>query len=202
MPDSPSAERNSGTRNLTICDGTFNQFARTRPKSTTEQTIRRHAAALLILMFCAIASSSLYAQDQKPSEQPTTAPPAEQKSPSPTPTASPTVAASATPSALLNIDQIRANLPVAPADRFEFLRRQRKLNLEAIEDASLQLKTLSTNISSLQQKKKDALTIKTFTVYNPDEKKRATAELAQAKQALDEAQNKRPVSETEVQRLQ
>ena len=44
-------------------------------------------AALLILMFCAIASSSLCAQDQKLSEQPTTAPPAEQKSPSPTPAA-------------------------------------------------------------------------------------------------------------------
>jgi hypothetical protein len=45
----------------------------------------RCAAALLILMFCAIASSSLCAQDQKPSEQPTTAQPVEQKSPSPTP---------------------------------------------------------------------------------------------------------------------
>ena len=47
----------------------------------------RYAAALLILMFCAIASSSLCAQDQKLSEQPTTAPPVEQKSPSPTPAA-------------------------------------------------------------------------------------------------------------------
>jgi hypothetical protein len=43
------------------------------------------AAALLILMFCAIASSSAFAQDQKLSEQPTTAQPVEQKSPSPTP---------------------------------------------------------------------------------------------------------------------
>ena len=33
----------------------------------------RCAAALLILMFCAIASSSLCAQDQNLSEQPTTA---------------------------------------------------------------------------------------------------------------------------------
>ena len=44
-------------------------------------------AAALILMFCAIASRSLCAQDQKLSEQPTTAPPVEQKSPSPTPAA-------------------------------------------------------------------------------------------------------------------
>ena len=35
----------------------------------------RCAAALLILMFCAIASNSLCAQDQKLSEPPTTAPP-------------------------------------------------------------------------------------------------------------------------------
>ena len=47
----------------------------------------RCAAALLILMFCAIASSSLCAQDQKLSEQPTIAQPVEQKSPSPTPAA-------------------------------------------------------------------------------------------------------------------
>ena len=44
-------------------------------------------AAALTLMFCAIASSSLRAQDQKLSEQPTTAQPVEQKSPSPTPAA-------------------------------------------------------------------------------------------------------------------
>jgi hypothetical protein len=162
----------------------------------------RCAAAVLILMFCAIAGSSLCAQDRKPSEQPTTAPPVEQKSPSPTPTASPTVAASATSSAHLNIDQIRANLPVAPADRFEFLRRQRKITLEAIEDASLQLKTLTTNISSLQQRKKDALAIKGFVGISPDEKKRAAADLDQAKQALGTAQNKRPPSETEVKQLQ
>ena len=47
----------------------------------------RCAAALLILMFCAIASSSLCAQDQKLSEQPTTAQPVEQTSQSPTPAA-------------------------------------------------------------------------------------------------------------------
>ena len=47
----------------------------------------RCAAALLILMFCAIASSSLCAQDQKLSEQPITAQPVEPQSPSRTPTA-------------------------------------------------------------------------------------------------------------------
>jgi hypothetical protein len=45
----------------------------------------RCAAALLILMFCAIGGSSLCAQDQKLPEQPTTAQPVEQESTSPTP---------------------------------------------------------------------------------------------------------------------
>jgi len=44
-------------------------------------------AAALILMFWAIASSSLCAQDQKLSEQPITAQPVEPESPSPTPSA-------------------------------------------------------------------------------------------------------------------
>lgn len=167
----------------------------------------RRAAALLILMFCAIASSSLCAQDQTPVEQPTTARPVEQKSPSPTPT-SPTVAPSTTTVTPLTIDQIRTNLPATPAARFEFLRLQRKITLEAIDEASSQSKTLTTSISLLQQQK-DALSA------HEDENvgeitreelenaiKHASDDLAQANQALDAAKTKPGVSQTEVQRLQ
>jgi chromosome segregation ATPase len=53
----------------------------------------------------------------------------------------------------LTIEQIRANLPSAPADRFEFLRRQRKITLEAIAEASSQLTALTGRLSLIQTRK-------------------------------------------------
>lgn len=166
----------------------------------------RCAAALLVLMFCGIASSSLCAQDQKPAEKVTAAPPVEQKSPTPTPT--PTVSASMTPSVPLTIVQIRTNLPAAPAERFEFLRRQRKSTLDAIDEASSQLKTLTTSMSLLQQQK-DALSaweddhpLGITREQREQERKHASDDLTQANEALNAAKTKRGVSDAEVQLLQ
>src|SRR5437588_4334709 len=43
----------------------------------------------------------------------------------------------------LTIEQIRANLPPSTAERFEFLRRQRKVTLEAIDEMGSQVKALT-----------------------------------------------------------
>jgi hypothetical protein len=50
----------------------------------------------------------------------------------------------------LTVEQIRTNLPVAPADKFEFLRNQRKITLDAISNVSSQIVTVDAKISSLQ----------------------------------------------------
>jgi hypothetical protein len=168
------------------------------PKSTT-----LGLDILLVSMFCATPLCSLYAQGQTVVEQPNAASHAEQKSPSPTPTVSPTIAASATPSTRLNIDEIRAKLPSLTADRFDYLRRLRKSTLDTIEDESLQIKKLTSSIDLLQKRSSAP-----FASFLPSgeqlekAKTQATDDLAKANKALSAAITKRGVSDSELQRLQ
>jgi DNA repair exonuclease SbcCD ATPase subunit len=105
----------------------------------------------------------------------------------------------------LTIDQIRANLPATPADRFEFLRRQRKITLEALDESSSQLKSLTASIS-LAQKVKDTLEEQQDKEFFLSESKedvqnalqRAKKELADAQQKLTTAKSKRGVTSNEL----
>ena len=172
-----------------------------------------HVLALSISLFCTMPFYCVYAQNQKAAGQPTEAPAAEQNSPSPTPTSTtvPEQGSSVAPPpttviAPLTIEQIRANLPAAPAERFEFIRRQRKNTLEAMDEASTQLKALSTSISLLQ-KQKEALSEQTQSLgptreeFESDKKHSAEA-LAHAEQQLNAAKAKAGVSQADLEKLQ
>ena len=50
----------------------------------------------------------------------------------------------------LTIEQIRANLPTTVAERFEFLRNQRKTTLDAISNTSTSLATLESKLASVR----------------------------------------------------
>jgi hypothetical protein len=167
--------------------------------------------AFLTLLFCTIPFYSVHAQT--PAIQTTEAATAEQKSPSATesprliqPSTS-GASASVTTITPLTIDQIRANLPSTPADKFEFLRRQRKVTLEALDEASTQLKTVTANIS-LQQKQLETLAGQEESFVGPTreeldrEKKHSADELAKATQALDAAKTKTGVSQATLEQLQ
>jgi len=172
-------------------------------------TILRRFTGVLIL-FCAIANEAICAQDQKATPQPSAGTPMmEQKSsaPSPSPTA-PVVSTTATTTVPLTIEQIRTNLPLTPAAQFEFLRRQRKITLEAIDEASTQLKALATSMTLLQ-KQQDVLTQQDedagLGISREDlekEKKHATEDLARARQALQTATTKSGTPKEQIDRLQ
>jgi len=171
------------------------------------------AVALLILLFGTIAGSSLCAQDQQPSEQPTTTPSVEKTSRSPTPSnpavSAPTTAVfspeTTTAAPYLTIEKIRQTLPTLPSkERFEFLRNQRKAALAALEDVYAKWKKLTANLDSLE-KQSDIASLRPYPLPPKEQlekdKKRASDSLTQAKQGLDAAKAK-GVSESELQRLQ
>jgi len=148
-------------------------------------------------------------QDKGSTPQPSAAPPAEEKV---QPVAIQSTAAPVGPATTvvtpLTIDQIRANLPATSAERFEFLRRQRKITLEAIDEASSQLKSLTTSIALLQ-KQKDALSaaldeegIGISKEELDQEKQRAANDLSQAQQALKAAKADTHAAAAELDRLQ
>jgi cation transport ATPase len=89
----------------------------------------------------------------------------------------------------LTIEQIRLNLPAATAERFEFLRRQRKITLEAIDETTSQLKTLTNNITLLQRRR-DELDNISFDFQTSDAKERTPGELQQAKADLEDLQKR------------
>jgi hypothetical protein len=106
----------------------------------------------------------------------------------------------------LTIEQIRVNLPASPAGQFEFLRRQRKITLEAIDEATSQLKALTSTITLLQSRR-DALDAPAFDIATtvkertPAELQRVKAELAATQQKLDAAK-KNPSSAADVAKIE
>lgn len=177
---------------------------------------------LLILMLCVVVSGSLDAANEKPAAQPTMTPMTpmtpmgEQGSNSSAPASSGasvsttvSTAPESTPAeAPLTIVQIRQNLPVLPADRFEFLRRQRKVTLEAINAASSQLQALTASINLLQKQldtfsaQKDAEVPSTPKEKVESDRKHASDELTQVTAALSAARAKPGVAEAEIKRLE
>jgi soluble cytochrome b562 len=87
----------------------------------------------------------------------------------------------------LSIEQIRLNLPAATAERFEFLRRQRKITLEAIDETTSQLRTLTNNLSLLQRRRDGLDNVQAFD-FPVEVKERTPAELQQAKAELEDIQ--------------
>ena len=92
----------------------------------------------------------------------------------------------------LTTEQIRSNLPVDLADKVEFLRRQRKITLEAIDEITSQLKTLTSSKTSAQDRRLalDAPAIDTLPTPALASKERIEFELQRAKVDVAESQQK------------
>jgi len=109
----------------------------------------------------------------------------------------------------LTIEQIRTNLPQVPAERFEFLRRQRKVTLEAIDESASQAKTIATSIVVVQSRK-DALDARpplappvTLSKERMDgDLQRAKNEAAQLQQKLDAARIAKPQNQVDIAQLE
>jgi Mg2+ and Co2+ transporter CorA len=147
--------------------------------------MRRNYVYFLALIFVLFLAGSPQAQETKAVNQrpETPPPPAEQK---------PSAANASRSNAPLTIEQIRANLPATPADRFEFLRRQRKITLEAISEASSQTTALSARLSLVMERKKaldDQQDKQRYTSFSMS-KERIQTDLTGAKVDLSEAERK------------
>ena len=152
-------------------------------------------------LICILFATFLHAEEQDAANKLTTASSAQPKLPS---------ATGSGLSAPLTIDQIRTNLPSASTERFEFLRRQRKITLEAIEEASTQVKTLTAKIA-VAQNKKETLETARYKHFTPDTLSKeqfaggieqAKRELEKAKQNLDTVKATGNASQQELQKLE
>lgn len=109
----------------------------------------------------------------------------------------------------LTTEQIRSNLPTALADKVEFLRRQRKVTLEAIDEITSQLKALTSNRAAAQDRRLalettslDSVGPSTVTKERMDfELQRAKDDLAEAQQKFDAAK-KNPSPNVDVAKLE
>ena len=158
---------------------------------------RRKSAVAAILLYGLLASR-LVAQQATNSTTPATTPSpvraAEAASGSggsetlPAPTIKPSPVAVQKSTTPLTTEQIRSNLPADLADKVEFLRRQRKVTLEAIDETTAQLKTLTSSKASAQDRRLalEAPAIETM----PASKERIEFELQRAKTELAESQQK------------
>jgi hypothetical protein len=140
----------------------------------------------LIVALLHLGAAISYAQPARPSVTPSatsqvTAPTAAAaRSVSPAPQSSATPASSST--VPLTIDQIRSNLTLLQsADRFEFLRHQRTVTLEAIDEAAAEVKTLTASIAVLQNRKEALEAQKKVVTPKILSKERMESDLTRAK---------------------
>jgi hypothetical protein len=99
---------------------------------------------LLLAAICAAATAQGTKDAGAPSNQPEAASPTVQPPAKPPPSLAP-----------LTIDQIRANLPATVAERFEFLRNQRKTTLDAISNTSTALATVESKLTTARSTGED-----------------------------------------------
>ena len=115
------------------------------------------------VLFYGLITGSLVAQQPTPyaTATPTPSPAAVDEAaagaagsePVPSPSIKPSPVAAQKSTIPLTTEQIRSNLPTALADKVEFLRRQRKVTLEAIDEITSLLKTLTSSRASAQDRR-------------------------------------------------
>lgn len=136
--------------------------------------------ALLLLSEVCFAQRSA---DAKATNVPTDAAPSAQAATPPSPAPN-RMTPSVTP---LTMEQIRANLPATAAERFEFLRNQRKVTLEAIGNATNAIAAIDSKISTLRAAaENDRESERTYSIPRVKEDlARAKDDEAQAQKHLD-----------------
>ncbi len=154
---------------------------------------------LCLAIWCVFVSGALHAQETKSAVQP--------KENAPTASQKPTVVSPSKTITPLTIEQIRANLPTTSADRFEFLRNQRKITLDAIDEASSDLIKVAAR-TDLVQATKTSIEERGYVARVEIPKSTLQAELDRAKQGLATAQKavakekaRRSPSNEELERL-
>jgi hypothetical protein len=148
-----------------------------------EVDMHRKYVCLLAFVFVHFLAGSSQAEEAKAVNQPP-----ENRSPHAEPKPS-TQYANSSP-APLDIYQIRANLPGSLTEKFEYLRRHRKITLDGIAEASSQKTNLGAQLSLVQTSKK-ALEQEEEERPTPTmSKERLREELTRIKQGVDEAEKK------------
>ncbi len=159
--------------------------------------MHRTCICLLAFVFVLFLTGSPQAQENNPIDPPIDVPSSRyEDKPSPL-----NAGSSFSP---LSIEQIRANLPSPPAERFEFLRRQRKITLDAIGEASSQLTALQTRKKYLDRERRPRGFLSELD--RPKDRIKADldqnkAELTEAEKKLTNAKGKPSISQDEIKQL-